>query len=368
MKSTIRRIIREEIDDFDWVKNTSHVSAEEGNNFILIADVIEDLPCKPQEMMFKAGYRWAGDIPSVHGNPLECKDKGIHNKPYVLIPQQGAVNYYNGYRKFGMVGWMNREGGTKFMRDYIEKWNPTIILWSDVVNKEPDFVLDMDNSINEQDDFEWIRNEEVYYPINNINELKIGQKYYIDYRVGYDNEQLNLPVVFRSYPTRGASSYQFVGEGKDGKLRNYLFFRYSTGEGLQDMIDKGKVKYKKSELKEQDDFEWVREMEPYNIHQGPWIIIYDGDEEFVEVQEWLFTQGYEWVNVEQPTTVMMPQYPNDSAGFLFSGWVDPDYPHSNELFDGYGGKRGMDMLDRIKASGDRVIYKWSKDIKPYIGV
>ena len=147
----IKKIIREEIDEFDWVRDVPSVipiSAEEGNNFILIADVIEDLPCKPQELMFKAGYRWAGDMDNIHGNPLECKDSGIHNNPYVLIPQQGKVNYYNGRRTFGMVGWINRGTGIDFIKEYINKWNPTIILWSEVVNKEPDFLLDIDDSIN----------------------------------------------------------------------------------------------------------------------------------------------------------------------------------------------------------------------------
>lgn len=39
------------------------------------------------------------------------------------------------------------------------------------VNKEPDFVLDMDNSINEQDDFEWARGENKWD--NLINSMEI---------------------------------------------------------------------------------------------------------------------------------------------------------------------------------------------------
>lgn len=146
----IKKIIKEEMDDFEWLRDIPSalpISAEEGNNFILIADVIEDLPCKPQELMFNAGYRWAGDMEYIHGDPIECKDQRIYNEPYILIPYQGKVNYYNGHRKFGMVGGMDRSVlSIDYVKKYIDKWNPTIILWSELVNKEPDFVLD--DSIN----------------------------------------------------------------------------------------------------------------------------------------------------------------------------------------------------------------------------
>ena len=143
----IKRIIRETIDDFDWIKNIPSIlpiSNEEGNNFILIADVIEDLPYKPQELMFQAGYRWAGDIPSVHGNPHKCKDAPIYNRPYVIIPEQGKVNYIGGFRKFGIAGWIERGSSDDYYKRYIQKWNPRVILWSDIVNKEPDYILDND--------------------------------------------------------------------------------------------------------------------------------------------------------------------------------------------------------------------------------
>jgi hypothetical protein len=352
----IKQIIREEMDGFQWIRD---IDPHE--------ELYEPWVRRAIELMEDTVYYFDTDI----GRQLGLLKRHTRSKKIIedairVIYGRITIERIGEYASFRGSYEQFKEEDKKFLEGY-ELLKKSI---------QPEIYKRALKNLNEQDDFDWIRNEEVYYPINNINELKIGQKYYIDYRVGYDNEQLNLPVVFRSYPTRGASSYQFVGEGKDGELRNYLFFRHSTGEGLQDMIDKGKVKYKKSELKEQDDFEWVREMEPYNIHEGPWIIIYDNDEEFVEVQEWLFTQGYRWVNY-QSTKTMIPQSPDGKPGFLFSGWVNGGnplydrYPHSDKVFDGYGinrygGNRGMSMLDRfIKTSGDRVIYKWSKDIKPY---
>ena len=48
----------------------------------------------------------------------------------------------------------------------------------------------------EVNDFDWIQDEEVYYPIEHIRDLNIGKKYYIDYRVGFDNEDLKVPVSY----------------------------------------------------------------------------------------------------------------------------------------------------------------------------
>jgi hypothetical protein len=145
----IRKIIKEEIDDFEWADDirprhedyqTSLPTPESNTPFILVADVLEDLPCKPQDYMFEHGYRWAGDDPVVHGNPLVCKDAGIHNNPYVLIPMKNPVNLdREGKRKFGMVGWLNR--GSDYTERHIEEENPRIYLWSNIVNKSPDYNL-----------------------------------------------------------------------------------------------------------------------------------------------------------------------------------------------------------------------------------
>ena len=124
---------------------------------------------------------------------------------------------------------------------------------------------------------------------------------------------------------------------------------------------------------EMDDLDWIGEVEPYNIHEGPWIILYDTDEEHIEAQKWLFTQGYLWEG--NTTRIITGQNDKEhQKGFLFSGTVRYDeahdedyYPHSDSNFDGYGGMYGMDMFDDVvKSPSDRAVYKWSEDIKPYV--
>lgn len=110
---------------------------ESNTPFILVADVFEDLPCGPQDYMFEHGYRWAGDTPN---HPLDCKDAGIHNSPYVLIPMKNIVNVdRDGRRKFGMVGWLNRS--LDYVEKHIREENPRTYLWSNIVGKSPDFKL-----------------------------------------------------------------------------------------------------------------------------------------------------------------------------------------------------------------------------------
>lgn len=120
--------------------------------------------------------------------------------------------------------------------------------------------MDIRKIIKEEiDDFKWVGDVEEYQTLTRKMGLEIGQKYYIDYRIGYDNERLKVPVVFRSNPSRGASSYAFTGPDEEGNPRNYLFFGRSTGAGgIYDMIERGEVFYKKSELKE--NFDWTEEI------------------------------------------------------------------------------------------------------------
>jgi hypothetical protein len=141
----IKKIIREEIDDMDWIRDVGRsIPRPENNNpWILVVDTLSDGYCAPQEYLFNNGYRWAGSIPEIHGEPRECRHKPINKKYTIYIPKHGTVNYENGERKFGHVGWyleqLNSDGKHEFMSQYMKQHNPDVYLWSNIINKEPVF-------------------------------------------------------------------------------------------------------------------------------------------------------------------------------------------------------------------------------------
>jgi hypothetical protein len=194
----IKRIIKEEIDDLDWIRSI-----------------------KPYDIYNpQVGMRFT--IADVNTRIYTIEEIGVDSY---------RVSYYD------------RDGLYRLVLDW-SKNNYEYFL------NRGEIKLVMDKPINESDDLDWIRDIETYYPIKSVKDLKVNQKYYIDYRVGYDDERLNVPVIFKGCPDKFSNTYQFVGEDEKGELRNYLFYyRTYGGGGLEDMINKGQITYKESELK-----------------------------------------------------------------------------------------------------------------------
>jgi len=196
---------------------------------------------------------------------LALSTKNPSNKESWEIGRKGDIESILRYtKKYGEAVLMVDGNNNLVYSDpsYYDSKTINSIKYSQLVNKK----------INESEDDEWswITNEEIFYPVKSVNDLKIGQKYYIDYRVGYDDERLGVPVIFRGYPDKFSNTFQFVGEDENGVLRNYLFFAYSYGGGLVDMINKGQVTYKTSEhntVNESEEYglEWIKGIKPISV-------------------------------------------------------------------------------------------------------
>jgi hypothetical protein len=162
----LKKIIKEEMDDLQWIKDIDVIPRPENNDpWILVVDTLANGYCEPQEYLFRNGYKWASITPSIHGEPRECHHKPINKTYTVYMPNQGKVNYNNGERTFGHVGWylekLNDNGKDEFMSEYMKENNPHVYLWSNIINKEPEFnfydTISDDVIKEEMDDLQWIR-------------------------------------------------------------------------------------------------------------------------------------------------------------------------------------------------------------------
>lgn len=88
--------------------------------------------------MFQSRYKWSSQSTINY----YCLSEPITSSPYILIPNLGndSSQWNDNYRSFGMVS-INGGYGEKFIKEYIQKFNPRIILWSDIVNKKPDYIF-----------------------------------------------------------------------------------------------------------------------------------------------------------------------------------------------------------------------------------
>lgn len=102
-----------------------------------------------------------------------------------------------------------------------------------------------------------------------------------------------------------------------------------------------------------DGLDWIREVDPFNITNGGWIIDNDvnpnNEETDREIQEWIYSQGFKWVyglTIKEMVSIDCRYY-FDDGDFEFDGrsvW--------NECLDEMVQERGYELI------------RWS-DIKKY---
>lgn len=109
---------------------------------------------------------------------------------------------------------------------------------------------------------------------------------------------------------------------------------------------------KTQDLRESDDLDWIREIQPINLHDGNWIIHNDVEntpKEDRKLQEFLYDRGFKWVY-----DLTIDEMADGESHYIFKDGND-------NLLDGY--THWNSSLEEMVEEGF-TLYKWS-DIKKY---
>ena len=137
MKNLIRKILKEESNDIDWIKDTITTKLSEDEDWILVNDVDPkslEVSHQIQQYLFDLGYSWNTD------NSKPLKNFYIHS-----IYHYGQLRGYDEGQMYYADGYNNSQIRTS-KRD-IASGKYMVYYWSDLKPK----------TINESDELDWIR-------------------------------------------------------------------------------------------------------------------------------------------------------------------------------------------------------------------
>ena len=314
MKNLIRKILKEESNDINWIKDTVTTKLSGDEDWILVNDVDPkslEVSHQIQQYLFDLGYSWNTD----DSKPL--KNLYIHS-----IYHFGQLQGYNKGQIYYADGYNNHQIRTS--RRDIASGKYMVYYWSDL---KP-------TTIKEENEFDWI-NEPRNNPLDGLR---------LTTPMGRLGDGLTIKDDGGTYVTvissNGSSEYH------RGTVKNFI---------------KMGIWLPKESINESDELDWIKDTVTTKLSGNEnWILVNDVDRESIaeghEIQKYLFDLGYDWS--------ALGDFQSLKDFCIYTIYHYGTIKDGNQIFyqDGCRGAE-VRISDKDIKSGKYMVYYWS-DLKP----
>lgn len=206
------------------------------------------------------------------------------------------------------------------------------------------------------DNFHPVNESEFEWADNWVNDTPtIGQEYYFDYDMGSESILVRVVSINGDMVRFKVLDEDFIQHHTEMFYDEEYGWDPIDSIGIEGFMDSSK----KKELNE-SEFDWVDEVKPFNLSSCNWIIETTNGDEWAEVEQFLFDNGWKWGDAEEGEQIHS-DYEENFHFFYPDNYTECE----NEMFDaanlGTFYNRRNELLEEFQ---DSTFYKWS-DIRSF---